>query len=362
MNNPEQTLYDPDTAVWRRRYTKVLAGSTLLLIFLGGQVKSHEAGLAVPDWPTSFGYNMFLFPVHLMQGGIFHEHLHRLVASGVGLLTMILAIWCFFAERRRWVRNLSYVALGAVIVQGVLGGLTVMYMLPDAISIMHGVLAQTFLVLTVFLAYAHSKERHRRVVDGTRVSATPLMAPVLVLAGAVFVQLVLGATMRHFEAGLAIPDFPSTAGRVTPWISPDSVTWVNEWRADRNFESDTFYPPVSFGQLAVHLAHRYGALLVTVAACWVTLRAYRQRDADPGQWDAVLLLDGILFIQVNLGIATVLTLRVPEIASMHVVTGAALLGVSAWLAFRSAPARLRTQSTVSEQTAGPPVAAEGMSS
>ena len=94
----------PSERVWLRRYTKLVAVTTLCLIFLGGQVKSHEAGLAVPDWPTTYGQNMFLYPVSQWVGNIFHEHFHRVFAAGVGVLCIGLAVWMAAIERRRWAR------------------------------------------------------------------------------------------------------------------------------------------------------------------------------------------------------------------------------------------------------------------
>ena len=110
----------------------------------------------MPDWPTTFGYNMFLFPVSQWVDGIFFEHTHRLIASTVGLLTIVLAVWLWRVESRRWVRNLGYIAVGAVILQGVLGGLRVT-MLKDEIGIFHACLAQAFLGLLVFIALVNSE-------------------------------------------------------------------------------------------------------------------------------------------------------------------------------------------------------------
>src|ERR1700732_409805 len=104
---------------WLNRFAWLTAVATLFLICSGGMVTSKGVGLAVPDWPTTFGYNMFLFPVSQWVGGIFFEHTHRLIASAIGFMTIILAVWLRFAEHRRWVRNLGYFALAAVILQGV---------------------------------------------------------------------------------------------------------------------------------------------------------------------------------------------------------------------------------------------------
>src|SRR5208283_4260011 len=110
---------------WLDAFAWVTAGVIFLLLGLGGLVTSHEAGLAVPDWPTTYGYNMFLFPMHLWQCNIFYEHTHRLVASFVGLLTSILAVWLWLREGRSWLRWLGAGAFFAILLQGLLGGLRV---------------------------------------------------------------------------------------------------------------------------------------------------------------------------------------------------------------------------------------------
>src|SRR6201993_3660843 len=125
--------------------------ATLFLICSGGMVTSKGVGLSVPDWPTTFGYNMFLFPVSKWVGGILFEHTHRLIASAVGFLTIILAIWLWRSENRRWVRNLGLITLAGVILQGILGGLRVT-MLKDEIGIFHACAAQAFLALLVVIA------------------------------------------------------------------------------------------------------------------------------------------------------------------------------------------------------------------
>ncbi len=140
---------------WLNRFVWALAALTLFLICSGGMVTSKNAGLAVPDWPTTFGYNMFLFPVSQWVGGIFFEHSHRLIASAIGFLTIVLAVWLWRKESRLWLRMLGIVALAAVILQGVLGGLRVT-MLKDEIGIFHACLAQAFLGLLVFIAVVRS--------------------------------------------------------------------------------------------------------------------------------------------------------------------------------------------------------------
>ena len=138
--------------MWLHRYAKLVSAATVLLIVAGGLVTSTGSGLAVPDWPTSYGWNMFTFPMKHMVGGIFYEHGHRLIASGVGFLTIILAVWIWRAEPRRWMRNLGFVALGAVCLQGLLGGITVLWFLPTAVSTAHAGLAQIFFCLTIAIS------------------------------------------------------------------------------------------------------------------------------------------------------------------------------------------------------------------
>src|SRR5262245_25321575 len=108
------------------RFAKFLAGCTVLLILVGSLVTSNGAGLSVPDWPTSYGWNMFAFPPSMWVANIFYEHVHRLVASSIGLLTILLVVALWISERPRWLRRLGIAALCAVIAQGLLGGLTVM--------------------------------------------------------------------------------------------------------------------------------------------------------------------------------------------------------------------------------------------
>src|SRR5204862_8331645 len=141
---------------WLNRFTLFICVAALFLICSGGMVTSKNVGLAVPDWPTTFGYNMFLLPASKWVGGILFEHTHRLIASAVGFLTIILTSWLWCSESRNWVRNLGVIALGAVILQGVLGGLRVT-MLKDEIGIFHACLAQGFLGLVVLITVTTSR-------------------------------------------------------------------------------------------------------------------------------------------------------------------------------------------------------------
>src|SRR5712671_3097399 len=131
---------------WLYRFAVLTAVATFILLGVGGLVTSKGVGMAVPDWPTSYGYNMFALPFKFWTGGALYEHSHRLVASGVGFLTTILAVWLWFAESRQWLRRLGVIAFFAVVVQGVLGGLRVVW-LKDELGIFHAALAQLFFVL-----------------------------------------------------------------------------------------------------------------------------------------------------------------------------------------------------------------------
>src|SRR5438874_9107420 len=181
---------------WLRNFTKFVAAATLFLIFAGAMVTSTGSGLAVPDWPLSYGR---LMPP--MVGGIFYEHGHRMIAATVGFLTVLQAIWLQLRAPKRRLRILGWCSVGAVIAQGVLGGLTVLFLLPKAISIAHAGLAEIFFCLNVSIAFLTSARWSSR--------------PSFVLPLIVYGQILLGALMRHLGAGLAIPDFPLSFGHVT---------------------------------------------------------------------------------------------------------------------------------------------------
>jgi cytochrome c oxidase assembly protein subunit 15 len=181
---------------WAHWIAVVLACATLPLLFIGGLVTSLGAGLAVPDWPTTFGYNMFLYPWSKMIGGIFYEHSHRLVASLVGLLTIALALSLWFGEKRNWLRWLGVCALGLVIFQGVLGGLRVV-LLQHTLAIIHACFAQAFFALTICLAVFTSAQWQREpelppVADGGR-----LRRLCTITTGLIYTQAVFGAVLRH---------------------------------------------------------------------------------------------------------------------------------------------------------------------
>ena len=217
---------------WLRRLSKLTAFSTLFLIFAGALVKSHEVGLSVPDWPTTYGKQMFAYPISDMVGGIFYEHGHRMIATIVGFFTMVQAIWLGFSHEQNWLKKVGYFALGTVIIQGLFGGITVLYFLPPPVSIIHGILAQTFFMTTIVIAYGLSIERSKRE---DIIWPPKLKQGAIIIVGFVYVQLILGALMRHTASGLAIPDFPLMGGMWIPTFSikttsfqPSLVKWYSK--------------------------------------------------------------------------------------------------------------------------------------
>ena len=179
------------------RFAVFTACCTFLLLIAGALVTSNDAGLSVPDWPLSYGS---LLPP--MVGGIFYEHGHRMIATLVGTLSIVLAVWLWRVESRRWVRWLGVVALGAVIAQGILGGLTVLFFLPPPISAAHATLAQLFFctVLSISLFTSAWWQRERPLVADAGWPSIHSLA--VATASATLLQLVLGAAFRHKAFGI----------------------------------------------------------------------------------------------------------------------------------------------------------------
>jgi len=306
----------------RRRFGTGLVFATLFLIFAGAEVKSRQAGLSVPDWPLSYG--MWMPP---MVGNVFYEHGHRMVAATVWLLTTILALWTARTEGRSWVRKLAWLALGAVIAQGLLGRLTVKLLLPPAVSIGHALLAQTFLCIVAWLAYSGSREWQGsvpRLAPAATKTALPVerdhgparaaMRATGWAAGAVYVQLLLGALMRHTESGLAVPFFPLS-------------------------ESGSLLPEHIDHHVVLHMLHRGFAFVVLALVLVAAVRLIRFVPK-------LRLHAGVLALvvlgQVALGVSVIWTAGThpsdgttpmvsPVPTSLHVMTGALLLAL-VWLA------------------------------
>ncbi|MFA6547246.1 MAG: COX15/CtaA family protein [Limisphaerales bacterium] len=366
-------------SIWLHRLAVLTALATLALIGIGGLVTSHGAGMAVPDWPTTYGYNMFFFPVSQWVGGIFYEHTHRLVASVVGMLTAILAGWIWVRETSGVLRKiglgwiiltlglmgvrtqgmfvaLACVALGviacclskvrsderplrwwaaiafsAVLVQGVLGGLRVTAV-KDGLGIFHGTLAQCFLALLSCLALVTSRWWQQcKVAPGIVAVPARLRNFLLITTLLILCQLALGASMRHQHAGLAVPDFPLAHRKVWPATDAASLEAYNRDRLDaRDFK------PITAGQIHLHMAHRLGALIVFghVLGCLLKLRR-TAGVAHPlarmaGGWFALVC------VQFGLGIWTVWSNKAADIATLHVVVGAASLVAGTLLTLLSA--------------------------
>ncbi len=325
---------------WLKRFTALLCLLTLLLIFLGGQVKSHEAGLAVPDWPLTYGENPITYPVSNWVGGIYHEHFHRLWAGGVAVMTIILACWLWVRKPRPGAALLGFCAVGAVLFQAVLGGITVLLHLPVWASSAHAVLAQTFFLITVALVYLLSKEwggRLARLDAGGAEPPTPVFKGALLLLFLVYAQLFIGALMRHTESGLAIPDFPTVAGRLVPAFNAETLAWINAWRFDYSLSNSAGrdLPDVTMGQVLIHFAHRVVAFQIFAVTSAMTLLSFVLRGAHPSALRTMLWLWGLVLVQAGLGAASIWTARTPIVASLHVMAGAAMLGAVGILVLRT---------------------------
>ena len=311
-----------DGNIWLHRYAIMTSFFTFLLVIAGGLVTSTDSGLAVPDWPLSYGQ---LMPP--MVGGIFYEHGHRMVATFVGLLTTLLAFWLWRAEDRKWVRVLGLVALLAVISQGLLGGLTVYLLLPTWVSVSHATLAQSFFSLTIVIALVTSPFwRKYESKELTSIGKTRSLAVATTVV--IFFQLVLGALMRHTGSGLAIPDFPLSYGHLLPPTDSSLLPAINDFRIGWDL------PTVTMSQIWIHFAHRVGALLVAVVVLlnvFHILHAYR----DTQLREPAIILLTLLCVQVLLGALTVWTGKGVEIATAHVAVGALLLGLSVIVSVRS---------------------------
>ncbi|MEO6033872.1 MAG: COX15/CtaA family protein [Verrucomicrobiota bacterium] len=363
-------IYSP----WLNRFAVFTAFITLILIGVGGLVTSKGAGMAVPDWPTSYGYNMFALPFKFWRGGAFHEHTHRLVASMVGLLTAILALWLWARETERKVRRngivaitvillivggmmgvrknpvfisialaglcgivfglfkikqtsgvrwFGIVALSAVVLQGVLGGLRVV-LFKDEIGIFHATLAQLFLVLVSIIALLTSQwwqgfQTSIEIMPGRTLRRFAIATTALIL-----IQLILGATMRHQHAGLAVPDFPFSYGKIWPSLDSASIQLINQQRLDANDPN-----PITAFHIVVHLFHRLTAFLILGLIVGLALNFRKKLGSRSIISRLSMFWLGMITAQVGMGILTVLKNKPADIATGHVMLGAASLVMGA---------------------------------
>jgi heme a synthase len=295
----------PASLVALHRFAVVAAGATFVLVFAGGLVTSTGSAMAVPSWPLDAGH---LIPQQWGAGVLF-EWGHRAIAGTVSILTLALALWVWMVERRAWLRFTALAALGLVVVQAVLGGITVLLNLPLAVAVAHAMTGQAFFCLMVAIALFTSP-RWETMAPVARVTGRSPLAPLAAVTTAIiYVQIVVGALMRHMHAGLAIPDFPLAFGRLVP--------------------------PMFSVPIAVNFAHRCGAVVVTAMVLWTAARALRQYGDEPSLRRPALGLLVLLATQIGLGAATILSRRAVIPTTAHVAVGAAVLATCLALTLRA---------------------------
>jgi len=365
---------------WQHRFAVGTAMATLGLVVVGGLVTSHGVGMSVPDWPTSYGYNMFALPVSMwLTGGVFHEHTHRLWASAVGVLVVALTRW--LGGRKAclpllligvaeivaglvllrlgpdwrgtghflsgiggvvllgglvWVRNmpsarplpvLGWLVFVLVQLQGLLGGLRVVMdaqiladvRLGTAFGIVHGCLGQAFLGLVCVIALLTSRwwlSREQNQQSDALVTDPVLSRLFLVTTALIFVQLMIGATMRHQHAGLAIPDFPLAYGELWPDMSPEAVARYNQQRVE--ITAANAITPLHLWLQMIHRLMAVAILAGVAAVAWLA----RRRNSSPAVRPLAFTWLGLIFVQVALGAWTIWSSKAADVATAHVLVGA----------------------------------------
>ena len=350
-------------------FAVLTAVATFLLLGAGGLVTSHEAGMSVPDWPNSYGYNMFLFPPSKWIGGIFYEHTHRLWATVVGLMTTILLLWVFgkssrvfmrwlglilpvigiiseimYPHRRfdgildiviglvslgasffwprcerspKWLVWLGIAAFLAVVAQGILGGLRVDLINPQ-LGIIHGILAQAFFALVCAIALFTSRfwlelAAQKKIIFVPR----GLRSHVLFVTILIFLQLALGATMRHQHAGLSISDFPLAHGQIWPDTSPAAIARYNAERMDVISQN-----PITAFQVVLQMIHRMVALLIFLGVAAAAGLAVKRLGKKDSLTKLAFFWTALIVVQIGLGIETIWSNKAADIATAHVLVGA----------------------------------------
>jgi cytochrome c oxidase assembly protein subunit 15 len=268
---------------------------------------------------------MFTFPISKWVGGIFYEHSHRLLASAVGLLTTILAVWLWLKDPRKWLTWLGIAAFLLVIVQGILGGLRVRWQL-DWLGVPHGAVAQAFQVLTCAIALFTS----RWWLDSSAEKQIPvprgLRSHVLYVTILIFVQLLIAATMRHQHAGLAIPDFPLAYGKIWPATTAEAVASYNTHRVEINNAN-----PITAFQVNLQMAHRLAAYAIFLGVAAAAFLARKKLGGADGLTRLAWFWLALLALQIVLGAATIWWNKAADITTLHVMVGAsALLTGALW--------------------------------
>lgn len=268
---------------------------TVALLYLGSVVHATESSLACPDWPTCHGTWM-----PEMEGGVFWEHLHRLVAGGLIIIFSGATYLAWKArDPRPWILRTSFMGVGLLLIQSVFGGMTVIFLLPDWISTTHLGLAFLFLALTTGLAVQTSPGRY---LTGLDAGQTPGRVRRLAVGAAVltFSQSILGAVVRHTDSGLVCPDVPQCLGQ---WI-----------------------PPLASGQIALHFFHRLTAVGLTVLVIWLALEVARRYG--PGTMRSLAFgVVGLTLTQGALGILAVTTRLAVAPVSLHTLVAASMLSL-----------------------------------
>ncbi|HEY2498964.1 MAG TPA: COX15/CtaA family protein [Candidatus Angelobacter sp.] len=283
-----------------------VAALAFLLIVAGGLVTSNNAGLAVPDWPTSFGH---LFKIPKMIGGVKFEHGHRMLAELIGLLTIIVAIWTWRVDKRRWMRGLTIGAVVGVTVQGIIGGIGVREMLPPWVSSLHATFGQTmFCMLAAIAVFTSRSWLEEPVQKITRKDARPLLRHCWILIGFLYLQLILGAAFRHVW---------------TKWGPSGS----NHWPVHKIIHV-LLYP------------HILNALMVTGLLLYVSLRAITKHSNIPHLRRPALGLLLLLIAQLLLGLSAYVvrvvqgineaqpTMSLVTVTVAHLAVGALILALS----------------------------------
>lgn len=404
--------------------------ATFPLIFMGGLVTSHGAGMSVPDWPNSWGYNMFLLPpskwLGEQAGGVFYEHTHRLLGTLAGFCSIALvllalgparvartrrriavALWISLAlsllslgamfaikatrwadsaiaaskphlfvgflglamvlavawlarvrEERRFVRITAWVILAAVVFQGVLGGLRVVWANLD-LAIIHGCFGQAFFCLCGYMVAITSKWWHRIPSAGGVVDPAPARAGsanpptgrritfalAVIALILVYAQLIAGAIMRHYQAGLAIPDLPLAYGKLVPPTDSTGLKQINDQRTWDYADRKLIPPRVTLWQVWAHFIHRIGAVLVTISVTALVVHVLQRREETLLRWPAWLLI-ALLLTQLTLGVLVVLWDKPADLTSFHVAFGALTLFTTFVILIRCARMNKRRRSTV----------------